>query len=165
MGGCVAGSGAGTLRRAASLIWFLIGRRSLYSGRGDGVGIDGFESGFIDGDAIHIPCEIQQDTGGIGLRGSGMDDPCFGQWLGGQVSVESLECGKALGAVDRRECPHGQDVTFWRGLPLVLLRHATGGDDEVDVGMEVQVLSPCVEHGDDAWLDAGALPVSVWLAV
>ena len=143
----------------------MIGRRSLYSGRGDGVGIDGFESGFIDGDAIHIPCEIQQDTGGIGLRGSGMDDPCFGQWLGGQVSVESLECGKALGAVDRRECPHGQDVTFWRGLPLVLLRHATGGDDEVDVGMEVQVLSPCVEHGDDAWLDAGALPVSVWLAV
>ena len=82
--------------------------------------IDGLDTRLVDGDAVNVACEVEQDAAGCLLRGAGVYDPLLRQLPGRQVLPEPLKRGKALGPEDGAERAYGQAVAFGGGLPVAL---------------------------------------------
>jgi hypothetical protein len=67
------------------------------------------------------------------------------------LAVGALEVGEELAAEERREDFDGEEMAVAGRRPLrAVERDATAGDDAMQVGVELQVAGPGVQHGRDA---------------
>src|SRR6266850_8307698 len=62
-----------------------------------------------------------------------------------------LETGNELAAEDATKHPDGEEKSRARFDPLrVIERQAAGGNDAMDMGMKPELLTPSVQHGEEA---------------
>lgn len=73
---------------------------------------------------------------------------------------ELLESGDELAAEDAAECSYRQEESARRVDPFGTVEsQAAGGDDVVDMGMMLKVLSPGVEHAEESDIRSQVLGV------
>ena len=131
-----------------------------------------------DGDVVNVSSEVFEDGIGPGERGFGIDDPLpAAQSLdpGGEVvrqgfqlafELELLACVDGLQSVEE-EVPEAATEHVYRqkeaagtAAPVLSIgREATAGDQTVQVGMEMKILAPGVEHTEETGLGAEVLGI------
>ena len=147
--------------------------------------VDGQEAVIRDGDAMGVAAQIVEDLGGAGEGRLGVDHP-LGLAQGSQVAVEGGRIGErgegagqaqaalAEGAIEvveeesagaAREDTDGREEAGAAGDPAVACRSdAATGDDAVQVGVELELLPPRVQDGEETGLGAEVLGVGGDLA-
>src|SRR5882724_10750915 len=131
-------------------------------------GVGGEEAVVREADAVGIAAEVAKDLRGAGERALRVDDPVVavellfeadeGPWVGelgaGAGEIESArgvlagEGGKELPAEQAGEDAHKQEMVGARTEPARPIGgQPAAGDEAVEVGVELEVARPRVEHG------------------
>lgn len=124
-----------------------------------------------DGDAVSIAAEILQDILGSAEGWFGVDDPVFaeertqpgceelgmGEWreFSAQVQLTAfesrLQAGDELAAKHAPQYSDGKEEAWVGSNPVgVIAGESAGGNDTVDMGMELEFLVPGVKHAEEA---------------
>lgn len=138
---------------------------------GDGIIIYGDEALVGDTDPVGIATEVFEDGAWAVERLFAIDDPIGivqlvherGEALRGiepraaagefepPLMARSLEGKEKLAAEEPAEDPHREEETGLGGDPCFAVRgKSAGGDDNVEMGMEVELAGPGVQHGSEA---------------
>jgi len=123
-----------------------------------------------DGDAVGIATEILQDVLGSAEGWFGVDDPIFAEErtqpgseelgmgerceFSGQVQMTAfegrLQAGDELATKHAPQYSNGKEEAWMGSNPTgVIAGESAGGDDTVDMGMELEFLVPGVEHAEE----------------
>ena len=134
-----------------------------------------------DGDAMGVAGQVVENLFGAAKRWLGVDHPVLPEQLSeegceagwnGQILLravklqlvlrdELLEFRNELAAEDAAQCMNGQKEAWRRVDPSGAIESkAAGGNDVVDVGMMLKVLSPGVEHAEESDVGSQVLGIA-----
>lgn len=105
------------------------------------------------GDAVGIAGEVVENMTRAAEGFLGVDDPVLIAQVGRSAVGSTAKGGEELPAEDAGEGSDGEQVTPRPADPAPARRiESSGGDDAMQMDVEREILSPGVEHGDDARL-------------
>lgn len=114
-------------------------------------------------DAVGVAGEILQHLSGSGKRLLRINDPVLSpqllEWdLGNKLRIavqRTTQSIEVLAAEDPRESTDRKQIASWSANPASTRGiESTGGDNAMQVDVQGEILTPAVQHGEDAGLGA-----------